>query len=116
MNALSLSPYVATRVRSWRMISYEVTRPSAIAVCISRMPDSTTVNGCLAVAAGGGLWAARRRAIVAKTREFVIANLPLEKNGKEAYNFASAETTSSPLVDPWLTTFTRWRFFLTFST
>jgi hypothetical protein len=41
------------------------------------MLDSTTMNGCLL--AGGGLWAARRRAIVARTRECVIGILPLGK-------------------------------------
>jgi len=38
------------------------------------MVDSTTLNFCLL--AGVGVWEPRRRAIVAKTREFVIAVLP----------------------------------------
>src|SRR6266487_2778345 len=65
------------RMRYCTTISREVMRPCCMAVCISRMFDSTTVNCCLL--AGVGLWAARRRAIVAKTRECVIAILPLDK-------------------------------------
>src|SRR5437773_8542997 len=79
-------------------ISREVTRPCSIAVCISRMLDSTTVNGCLFT--GRGVWAARRSAIVAKTTECVIAILPLDKmgfgkNGSEDYHVVGVETTSS---------------------
>jgi hypothetical protein len=65
-------------------------RRSSIAVCISRIVDSTTIKGCLF--AGRGLWAARSKATVAKTRECVIAILPLGKNGREAYHVVVAET------------------------
>src|SRR5712692_9347480 len=65
------------RVRYCRTISREVMRPCSIAVCISRMLDSTTVNACLL--AGGGRWAARGRATVVKTKECVIVILPLDK-------------------------------------
>jgi hypothetical protein len=43
------------------------------------MLDSTTVNDGLL--AGRGFWAASKSATVAKTRECVIAVLPLEKVG-----------------------------------
>src|SRR5882724_8809354 len=85
------------RVRYCRTISREVMRPCCIAVCISRMVDSTTVNGCLF--AGVGLWAARRKASVAKTRECVIEVLPLGGMGREHYHVVGTETTSSRGTD-----------------
>src|SRR5260370_377 len=71
------------RARYCRTISREVTRPCSIAACISRMLDSTTVNDCLAGAAGGRLCAASRRASVAHTKECAIGCLPL--NGVEKW-------------------------------
>src|SRR6478736_160999 len=79
------------RVRYCRTISREVIRPCCIAVCISRMVDSTTVNGCLL--AGVGLCAARRKASVAKIRECVIEVLPLGGMGTEHYHVVEEETT-----------------------